>query len=232
MKIPFDIKYRPQIESGEYNVETECGEPIEIVKWDCKGKYPILAVIDDGVTHDSCFYDESGTSYSGTDKIYVVIEEPEMAEFTECLHGLVQYLLNLPRSENGTYDNTGLIEDVVQNYKKELFEKARRQAESEDHSDPIPSIWTKREIECFMKDVDAGTERLIDDLSKHPLFTTIYEKGKRDALKDLPKWKQHHYQFCDNETAMIVREDSDLCVLYKYYKINLTKLFDMLPKED
>lgn len=150
-----------------------------------------------------------------------MIQMQKMAEFTECLHGLVQYLLNLPRSENGTYDNTGLIEDVVQNYKKELFEKARIQAESEDHSDPIPSIWTKREIECFMKEVDVGTERLIDDLSKHPLFTTIYEKGKRDALKDLPKWRKSKTEWDSNKEHY-----------YKGYYIDLEELFDKLPKEE
>lgn len=34
MKIPFDIKYRPQIESGEYKVETRDGKPARIVCWD------------------------------------------------------------------------------------------------------------------------------------------------------------------------------------------------------
>ena len=30
MKIPFDIKFKPQIESGEYKVVTSFGEPAEI----------------------------------------------------------------------------------------------------------------------------------------------------------------------------------------------------------
>ena len=34
MKKPFDIKYRPQIESGEYKVETRGGKPARIVCWD------------------------------------------------------------------------------------------------------------------------------------------------------------------------------------------------------
>ena len=63
MKIPFDIKYRPQIESGKYAVFTDCGEPVEIVKWDCKGNCPILAVIDDGDTHDCCFFKSDYSAY-------------------------------------------------------------------------------------------------------------------------------------------------------------------------
>jgi len=33
-KIPFDIKYRPEIESGKYVVETREGSPVTILEWD------------------------------------------------------------------------------------------------------------------------------------------------------------------------------------------------------
>ena len=49
-RIPFDLQYRSQIESGEYKVVTDMGESVEIVKWNCRGRCPILAVIDDGDT--------------------------------------------------------------------------------------------------------------------------------------------------------------------------------------
>lgn len=53
-KVPFDIKYRPQIESGEYKVETVSGFHVEILRWDRKhpdyGKgelsFPIVAIVD------------------------------------------------------------------------------------------------------------------------------------------------------------------------------------------
>ena len=34
MKIPFNIKYRPQIESGKYKVQTRDGSPARIICWD------------------------------------------------------------------------------------------------------------------------------------------------------------------------------------------------------
>ncbi len=38
MKIPFDIKYRPQIETGEYEVETQDGlHSVRIICWDAAG---------------------------------------------------------------------------------------------------------------------------------------------------------------------------------------------------
>ena len=42
MKIPFDIKYRPQIESGEYKVETRDGLPARVVCWDANSYTPIV----------------------------------------------------------------------------------------------------------------------------------------------------------------------------------------------
>lgn len=48
-KIPFDIMYRPQIESGEYKVVSRENKTARIVCWDMKSDhYPILALIDDG----------------------------------------------------------------------------------------------------------------------------------------------------------------------------------------
>jgi len=37
MKIPFDIKYRNKIESGEYKVETFDGYSVRIICWDALG---------------------------------------------------------------------------------------------------------------------------------------------------------------------------------------------------
>ena len=46
-KIPFNIKYRPQIESGEYSVVTREDRPVEIKIWDLKGNFPIVGVYYD-----------------------------------------------------------------------------------------------------------------------------------------------------------------------------------------
>lgn len=72
MKTKSFINYRSQIESGILRVVTDLGEPVEIVKWNCRGKYPILAVISSGDTDDSCFYSEEGISFHGSDKLCVI----------------------------------------------------------------------------------------------------------------------------------------------------------------
>jgi hypothetical protein len=45
-EIPFDVKYRPQIESGEYKVVDGWGNQIRIICWDAKGDYPIIGLFD------------------------------------------------------------------------------------------------------------------------------------------------------------------------------------------
>ena len=58
MKIPFDIKYRPQIESGEYGAVTRSGLPVRIVCWDAPRIYPLVGFIGD---MDAAFrWDDSG----------------------------------------------------------------------------------------------------------------------------------------------------------------------------
>lgn len=47
MRIPFDISKRPQIESGEYKVETRDGRTARIICWDRKdNNYPIVALLE------------------------------------------------------------------------------------------------------------------------------------------------------------------------------------------
>ena len=69
----FNINDRDKIESGEYKVFTSFGEPVEIVKWDCKGEYPILACIYDGDTDDAAFYTKDGKAMSNSDISYLYV---------------------------------------------------------------------------------------------------------------------------------------------------------------
>lgn len=80
MIIPFNIKYRPQIESGEYKVRTASGKPARIVCWDFKTQLgdPILALIQEPKGEDfyeyACTYREDGL-YVGNNENYLVLED-------------------------------------------------------------------------------------------------------------------------------------------------------------
>ena len=90
-KIPFDIKYRPQIESGEYKVESRDGRPVRIICWD-KKDYPdireshtpiiYLLLSKCGCEHVMCC-DFNGMYPDGLKRdcdLFIITPEPEMKE--------------------------------------------------------------------------------------------------------------------------------------------------------
>lgn len=109
-KIPFNVKFRPQIESGEYKVvyvENSSSEqcPVEILKWDSnsdagciigcvrrKGKDKIYAFQENGVHTVS---DED-------DRLFLVTPEPEMSEFEKALDDTIRsYRCDSEKDEDG-----------------------------------------------------------------------------------------------------------------------------------
>ena len=92
MKIPFDIKLRPQIESGEYKVETRLGNPARIICWDAKVEsFPsgkdkrIVSLILDpetGIEHLTHHF-TNGKVWEEESKsdLFIVTPEPELTDF-------------------------------------------------------------------------------------------------------------------------------------------------------
>lgn len=72
----FNVSLRPEIEARKLRVVTAYGEPVEIVKWDCKGRFPVLACIDDGDTSDAAFYAADGKDMSGQEGLFILEAEP------------------------------------------------------------------------------------------------------------------------------------------------------------
>jgi len=75
MKIAFDIKFRPQIERGEYKVVTSDGRPVEIIKWDCRGQAPILVLVAGSDADESYFFTERGCTLNEKEWLYIEVGE-------------------------------------------------------------------------------------------------------------------------------------------------------------
>ena len=104
-RIKFNIKYRPQIENGEYRVETRIGHPIDIVCWNMedtsnKGKkFNILGLLqnEDG-TFQPAYFAEDGTflkaEQSPMDLFIVVDNLPDIpAKLASELDSLITYCI-------------------------------------------------------------------------------------------------------------------------------------------
>ena len=84
-RIPFDIKYKPQIESGEYKVETEDGFPATILDWsfrkDSGSPYICVKITKNGEDY-AFLYSEDGKRFAHErlkDNDLIIIT-PELAE--------------------------------------------------------------------------------------------------------------------------------------------------------
>ena len=93
-KIPFDIKYRPQIESGEYKVILDCGVEAEILAWDKPGEYPIVCMAEkEGAipfrtnSNGIAYHYPEGSNYSD---LFIITSEPKLTDWQKFISGCLQ----------------------------------------------------------------------------------------------------------------------------------------------
>ena len=132
-KIPFDIKYRPEIEAGEYRVETREGEPVEIVLWDwCGGSpYPILGRV--GNNGDPFIWTSFGRfdlEDSPKDEKYDLFLVPTASELSEFENRLCEILEFAWKRKDITKTNGEIIEDAKR-LGPELLALARKENEKD-----------------------------------------------------------------------------------------------------
>ena len=94
-KIPFDIKYRPEIESGKYKVCDQTNREVRIICWDAINKVRPDQCIIALVKEDSDSDDENNrwffTNGWGADRhyhLFILTDEPELTEFEEMLYSI------------------------------------------------------------------------------------------------------------------------------------------------
>ena len=189
-KIPFNVKFRPQIESGEYKVETRDGRSARIICWDKKNvNYPIAAL----VTKDDheYFYDytrkgELHVSEEGIYDLFIVTPEPEMSEFEKRLQEVL--------FEHATTNSSA--EEKAHQYSSELLSLAKQQLLQSGE------LMTQEHHEKLM---ETQYEETLDGVKKnwHDYFTPqavtdIYNAGRNDVLKNLPRWRIWRNGVCGN----------------------------------
>lgn len=150
-KIPFDVKYRPQIESGEYKVETRSGKTARIVCWDRIGT-PFVVLVGRG--EEVLTYKSNGTTGQQMQlpsDLFIVTPEEELTPFEDRLAEIIVSSQGLC-----TFD---ACKSEAKKSASELLALARR------------------ELHENMKEA----------------LRTEYEKGRADALKDLPRWGNNDF---------------------------------------
>ena len=123
-KIPFEIKFRPQIESGEYKVETRDGRPVEIISFEltdtngcpiaakfrlCAGT-PVVYLFDE----NGKYRGEGASDYD----IFIITPEPELTEWQRSISACLQ--------KHGLLD-CGAADRIAKESAAELLELARKE---------------------------------------------------------------------------------------------------------
>jgi gas vesicle protein len=182
MKKQFDIKYRPQIESGEYKVETRDGRPVRIVCWDRIAKEDtdddlnLCVLVPEDGGEAVYYYHQSGKKYV-PDKAYdlfIITPEPELSEFEKKLSDVVGYAISLsvvePQKPTSAF---------VKEYAAELIALAREQFIKDGY------VIEKKAFHDAVKKVSPEVMKAVsENVDKANKELTEFEKVLGDIVKE------------------------------------------------
>jgi len=205
-KIPFNIKFRDKIESGEYRVETRDGMKARIVCWNrISAQHPIVALISCKNTNTEVALDftEDGRFYPWTntkDDLFIITPEEELTEFEDELRKV--------------------CEEAVK--ESMLFPYRTSENFAKTHSDKLISL--------------ARKELIKEQYTSDPRKTDLYKLGKAEVLEDLPRWEKYLFNAGDKPVINgIMQSDGsyEWRIYLDGYKIEISDL-KKLPgfKED
>lgn len=125
-RIPFDLKYRSEIEDKQYHLETKDGKPVEIVKWDSNGLAPIVALVEmrEGRGEEPVWYDNDGHCHAcgfEHNDLVIVTDEKEADDEIRSLIEEMAYAF----SREGIVEGYGK-EKLIEKYHKELISLAMK----------------------------------------------------------------------------------------------------------
>ena len=146
-KIAFDIKYRAQIESGEYRVVTREDRPVEIKIWDLKGDFPVVGVYYDEknnrdtavqVTAEGRCSIKPDDGYC--DDFFILIKDQSpLPEFVEDVIDIINRLSTMGMTkEAGRKVGERILDKARQYFEKDLPKWKKTQ--SFEHSDTINQL--------------------------------------------------------------------------------------------
>ena len=251
MKIPFDIKYRPQIESGEYKVETRDGKHVRILCYDANNIVPIVALVtfNDGSEGSRDYYHDGTMNYSGKENpldLFIIIPEKELTEFERRLVKFYNDRDSITCDKDGVF-NRHEVYELLHSTASELLSLAREQfikdgyvIEKKAFHDAVEKIDDKHKAEMS---IEYSLHCKVENRTRHAVmnwdtFQKVAQKfiniGKDEALKDLPRWKKigqgDNYwpetEFRINGRYLEMNDNWN-----SLYEISLKNL-EKLPKED
>ena len=163
-KIPFNIKFRPQIEGGEYKVEIGKSDPwsARIVCWDLNGNDLIVIVTNPEGKEEGLIYTPEGKHKAYAPRIdsdlFLVTPEPEMTEFEKAVRDVASYAISFSATEPDMP-----IAEFAKGYAPELLEMAKKELEGTPLNVPIISKDEREFLADEFKAFLSNYEKEFDD---------------------------------------------------------------------
>lgn len=168
-KIPFDIRYRQEIQSGEFSVVTRDDRPVTIIRWNMKGNYPILActMVRVGDYMGEEFWDEErpfaydqkghadGTAPADKLELYILMPDTKVTLLEKEIGSLLEY------ARNAKPDT-----DIVGLFTGRLLEAARQQLVSGIDVLSLELAYKKNKKEMILKGELPAYRQGIEDTLK------------------------------------------------------------------
>lgn len=228
MKVPFNVKYRPKIESGEYKVETRDGRPAKIIYWEAKDCKPIIALIPQHLMKMEVvlrFYADGQFSSNGKKTmcdLFIVTPEEEMSDFEQEVSDIVEYC-----KKNGE----NVADGYAKRHAKSLLILAREQFIKDGY------VIEKKAFHDAVKRVDPKVIKEVSEKwgAMKEALRIEYERGKADALKDIPRWKRFAPNINDTLSEQRICNELENSVLRVdasgYYWVISREELNKLPKD-
>ena len=189
MRKQFDIKYRSQIESGEYKVETRDGRIAKIIYWEAHHCMPIIILIQSDVDNgteiplqlykNGKFYPKGDSNFD----LFIITPEEEMTEWEKAICRVLRDAQFIPRDKDGIA-NIHDIDEFIKNRSEELLVIAKEECKKQIENDYREIIYG-----AYKKGMDEALKDLEETGKVHcKSYDKGYEDGMKEALKDLPRW--------------------------------------------
>lgn len=205
-KIPFDIKFKPQIESGKYKVVTEDDEPARIICWDStiNKERPIIAIVFDDQIEQYKANGRYDNDYDTSNyDLFIVTPEPELSEFEKAV---AKYR---PQSDT---------KETIQRIASELLACARKELKPEIKAEALKDL----QENLANNDIYRVPESLRE------VLVMAKNNGKKEALKDLPRWIPNKFDKHNFETCKAYL-DTPRYLCYQDRMIDVSELVKKLP---
>lgn len=184
-KIPFDAKFRPEIESGEFKVVTKDDRPVQILSWEMKGNYPILGCLMEKQTDyegENTWEEERPKAFnlqgipsnyvpSSGGELYIVIPDSEESVLETTLASMLDYAKNHAKPDA----------DVVSIFKDRIIECVALEKSTLDESTSADDA-SKRTLHGLWRDASEEPEAGRELITLSSKGIKVYPNPKNNRM--------------------------------------------------